>query len=358
MTRGFSLIEMMAALAIAAVIISGATGAVMAINRVVVDQSRRATAWDEAKRLEEYLISVAQGVGGGVVRPHTSILIENAGDPPPPAVPPSSGGMGCRDIDGIPDCTDPDQGTDRLTILQQLSGFPQCPISGTTGVNLDVGAGSAACCLEDAAGGVASWDGVQALLVGSAGTASVALNSPNSSGPICRVRAPPGQGSGVLPTALGAVGFPATLVVVSASTYFVDRPAHALQFWTDLDGDGDAAADELTLVHDQVYDLQVAAGYDGLPEDGRLDDFRDETDEFLFNHADDALMPGNGNFAAVTTSQLRLVAIAVAVGTRVEVAAANEIQLLDRPSPISEDGVYLSSTSSKAFLRNLAVFTQ
>lgn len=358
MTRAFSLIEMMAALAIAAVIISGATGAVMTINRIVVDQSRRATAWDEAKRLEEYLISVAQGVGGGVVRPHTSILIENAGDPPPPAIPPSSGGMGCRDIVGIPDCTDPDQGADRVTILRQESGFPQCPISGTTGVNLDVGAGSAACCLEDAVGGVPSWDDVQALVVGSAGTASVSLNSPNSSGPICRVRAPPGQGSGVLPTALAAVGFPATLVVVKASTYFVDRPNHALQFWTDLDGDGAASPDELTVVHDQTYDLQVAAGYDALPEDGRLDDFRDQTDEFLFNDPNDAIMPGNGNFATVTTSQLRLVEIAVAVGTRVEVAAANEVQLLDRAAPLSEPGVYLSQTSSKAFLRNLAVFTQ
>ena len=358
MTRGFSLIEMMAALAIAAVIIAGATGAVMNINRVVVDQSRRAAAWDEAKRLEEYLISVAQGVGGGVVRPQTSILFENAGDPPPPAIPPSTGGMGCRVISGVPNCTDPDQGADRLTILHELSGFPQCPIASTTGVNLNVGAGAAACCLEDAVGGVPSWDGVQALLVGSAGTASVRLNSPNSSGPICRVRAPPGQGSGVLPTALGAVGFPATLVVMSASTYFVDRPAHALEYWTDLDGDGAATPNELTLVHDQVYDLQIAAGYDGLPDDGRLDDFRDDTDELLFNHTNDALMPGNGNFAAVTTSQLRLVEIAIAGGTRVEIAGANEVQLLDRAAPISEPGVYLSHTSSKAFLRNLAVFTQ
>lgn len=358
MKRGFSLIEMMAALVIATVLIAGATGAVMTINRLVVDQSRRTAAWDEAKRLEEYLIALAQGVGGGVVRPHASIFVENAGDPAPPAIAPSTGGFGCRPITGLPSCTAAGQGADRLTIMNQLSTFPQCPVTGTAGVNLQVGAGAAACCLEDAPDGLDSWDGVQALVVGSAGVASVRLNSPNSSGPNCKVNAPPGQGSGVLPTALASVGFPATLVVVSASTFFVDRAAHALKFWSDLDGDGNATGDELTVVHDQIYDLQIAMGFDGLPEDGRLEDYRSDDDEFLFNHTADALFPGNGNFAAVARSELRLIEIAVAVGVRAELAAGNEVQLLDRAAPISVPGVYLTQTSSKAFLRNQAVFTQ
>ncbi len=358
MTRAFSLIEMMAAMVIASVIIAGATGAVITINRAVVDQSRRAAAWDEAKRLEEYLIAMAQGVGGGVVRPFNSILIENAGDPAPPAIPPSTGGNGCRDINGIPDCTDADQGADRFTMLRELGTFPLCAITGTTGVNLNVGAGTNPCCLDDASGGVNSWDGLQALIVGTAGAASVRLNSPNSSGPTCRVVAPPGQGAGVLPTALGSVGFPATLVVVESKTLFVDRAAHELRSWSDTDGDGDATDDEVTLIHDQVYDLQLAAGFDGLPADGRVDDNRDQNDEFLFNHTADALMPGNGNFAAVTRSQLSLVHIAIAVGVPVGMGSGNEVQLLDRATPVAQPGIYLTQTSSKAFLRNLAVFTQ
>lgn len=356
MTRAFSLIEMMAALVIASVIVAGATGAVMNINRFIVDTSKRATVLDEAKRLEEYLVVLAQGAGGGALRPHSAVLVENAGDPLPPAVAPSTGGMGCRDVDGLPDCDASDQGADRLTVMVTLSAFPQCAITNVTGVNLNVGAGASACCLDDASGGLSSWDGMQALVVGTAGVASVVLNSPN--GPTCKTNAPPGQGSGLLPTALAAVGYPATLIAVEARTIFVDRVAHTLSYWTDLDGNGDATADELTVVHDNVHDLQVALGYDGLPEDGGLDDGAALDDEFLFNHASDALFPGNGNFGLVVGSQLRMLQIAVAVGTDSDISGGNEAQLLDRPAPISVSGVFLAQTASKAYLRNLAVFTQ
>ncbi|MCC7071779.1 MAG: prepilin-type N-terminal cleavage/methylation domain-containing protein [Deltaproteobacteria bacterium] len=358
MTRGFSLIEMMAALVIASIIIAGATGAVISINRFVVDTSRKAVVLDEAKRLEEYLISVAQGAGGGAVRPNAAVLIENATDPAPPAIAPATGGMGCRAISGLPDCDDAQQGADRLTLMTNLTGFPQCAVTGTTGVNLNVGAGSGACCLNDASGGLSSWDGMQAVIVGSAGTASVALNSPNASGGNCRVVAPPGQGSGVLPTALGSVGFPATLVVVQASTYFVDRTTSELKIWNDNDGNGNAAPDELTVVHDAVHDLQLAPGYDGRPSDGILDDRAADDDEFLFNNTTDALFPGNSNFSAVTVSQLTTLQIGVVVGTRSEISGGNEIQLLDRAAPITTPDIYLAQTTSKALLRNLAVFTQ
>lgn len=358
MRRGFSLIEMMAALVIAAVIVAGATGAVMTINRIVVDTSRRAVALDEAKRLEEYLTVLAQGAGGGAVRPHAALLVENAGGDEPPAVPPSTGGMGCREIDGLPDCDAADQGADRLTVMTLVAGFPACAVTGVTGVNLNVGAGASSCCLEDATGGLDAWDGRQALIVGSANVASVVLNSPNSSGPNCKTNAPPGQGSGLLPAALAAVGYPATMVVVEARTLFVDRASHEMKFWTDANGNGDADDDELTVVHDGVYDLQVALGFDGLPEDGILDDTAANDDEFLFNHATDALFPGNGNYAGVTRSQLRMLQVGVAVGTPSEVSGANAVQLLDRAAPLSVADVHLVPAVSKAFLRNLAVFTQ
>ena len=358
MRRGFSLIEMMAALVIAAVIVAGATGAVMTINRIVADTSRRAVALDEAKRLEEYLTVLAQGAGGGAVRPHAALLVENAGGDEPPALPPSTGGMGCRELDGLPDCDAANQGADRLTVLTLVSEFPACAVTGVTGVNLNVGAGSSSCCLDDATGGLDSWDGRQALIVGNAAVASVALNSPNSSGPNCKTNAPPGQGSGLLPAALAAVGYPATLVVVEARTMFVDRTTHELKYWTDLNGNGDADDDEFTVVHDGVYDFQVALGFDGLPEDGILDDNVADDDEFLFNHVDDAAFPGNGNLADVASSQLRMMEIAVAVGTHSQVSGGNSVQLLDRAAPISVANVHLVQTASKAYLRNLAVFTQ
>ena len=356
--RGFSLMEAMSALAIAGVIIGGSTGAVMNINRLIADTSKRTAAWDEAKRLEEFLIARTQGAGGGALRPHASVFVENAGGAAPPAIPPSTGGMGCRAITGLPVCTAADQGADRLTLMEQVTNFPQCPVTGTSGVNLDIGAGASACCLNDAAGGAASWDGVQALLVGNNGlVASVRLNSPNVSGPNCKVVAPPGQGAGVLPTALAAVGV-GTLVVVTASTIFVDGPAHTLSQWSDTNGNGSAEIGEITLIHDRVYDLQMAMGYDGLPENGAVVDANSSSDEFLFNHASDATMPGNGNFVTVTTPQLRILQIAVAVGTPSQISGGNSVQLLNRSAPISFPGVYLTQTASKAFMRNLNLFTQ
>jgi hypothetical protein len=50
--------------------------------------------------------------------------------------------------------------------------------------------------------------------------------------------------------------------------------------------------------------------------------------------------------------------VAVSLGTRNESMGGNRVQLLDRPEPISVPGIYLTQTSSKAYLRNLAVFTQ
>jgi prepilin-type N-terminal cleavage/methylation domain-containing protein len=356
--RGFSLIEAMAALAIAAVILSASTGAVMGINRMILDTSRRSAAWDETKRLEEFLVAFAQGAGSGALRPHASIFVENSGGVAPPAIPPSTGGMGCRVIAGIPDCTASGQGADRLTVFQQIAAFPQCPVTDTTGVNINIGAGALACCLNDAGAGLSSWDGQQGLLVGSIGVASVRINSPNDSGSLCKANAPPGQGAGVLPTALAAIGYPGTLVMVTASTFFVDRSTHELKIWSDTDGDGDAGASELTLVHDQVYDLQLAMGFDGLPEEGEVVDANSSTDEFLFNHVSDATMPGNGNFADVVLSQLRLLQISVAVGTPSQVSGGNAVQLLDRASAITATNVYLTQTSGKAYMRNLALFTQ
>ena len=101
--RGFTLMEAMVALAMAGVIIAGASSAVMAINRNVAEQGRRAAAWDEAKRLEEFLIARMQGAGGGEVRPFASVLVEDAQQAPAPNLT-GQYPFQCRVIAGITDC--------------------------------------------------------------------------------------------------------------------------------------------------------------------------------------------------------------------------------------------------------------
>jgi prepilin-type N-terminal cleavage/methylation domain-containing protein len=56
-TRAFSLLEMVVALAMSAVIAAAAVAAGAAINSVMGDNRRRAVVWDETKRLEEALLS-------------------------------------------------------------------------------------------------------------------------------------------------------------------------------------------------------------------------------------------------------------------------------------------------------------
>lgn len=355
--RGFSLIEAMSALAIAGVIIGGSTGAVMNINRLIADTSKRTAAWDESKRLEEFLIAKVQAAGGGAVRPHTSIFVSNAGDAAPPT------GMGCRSVTGLPPCTPvATQGADRLTILTQVRDLPSCTITHNVGVNLVSTTGVSVCCLDEGLTPTA-FENRQALLVGSNTTATVFLAARTSAGgDPCAINIPPGragQAEGMLPRDLAGVGYPATLVVVDTETYYVDRLTSDLNYWSDFDGDLVATANEITLVHDRVYDMQLAMGYDGLPEDGEIVDAASAGDEFLFNHPSDPDMPGaSGTFAAVTTSQLRILQVAVAVGAPSQISGNNSIQLLDRGPGVSASGVYLTQTASKAFMRNLNLFTQ
>jgi hypothetical protein len=351
--RAFTLLEAMAALAIASVIIAGATGAVMNINRLLADTGRRTSAWDEAKRLEEFLIARAQGAGGGQLRPASSIFVEDARAT---ALAP---GAACRTIAGLPTCTLATQGADRLTVFTQRSDFPQCPVPDRAGVNIVVGPGSGACCLDDAPTANA-FEGRQALLVGDNGNVvSIRIHNRTSAGGSanCSMNAPPGQGAGLLPSVI-ATAIPGTLIVADAETFFVDRdPAstrpHTLNVWTDLDGDTVADANEITTVHDRVYDMQLAPGYDGRPEDGKLVDSTNAADEFLYNSAADAAMP-----ASVSVGQLRMLQIAIAVGTPSVVSGGNPVLMLNRSAPISVPGVYLTQASSKAFMRNLALFTQ
>jgi prepilin-type N-terminal cleavage/methylation domain-containing protein len=348
-SRGFTLIEMMAALVIASVILAAATGAVMNINRLMADTTRRTAAWDEAKRLEEFLVARTQSAGGGALRPHQSLFVEDARAT---ALAP---GNACRVIAGMPSCTAAGEGADRLTVLTQNDSMPTCSVVERIGVNLRSTAGASACCLDDGPT-PSSFENRQALLVGKTRTATVFLGARTSAGgDPCAINVPPGrsgQAEQLLPRDLD-VGFPATLVLVDTATLFVDRAAHTLVSWTDSNGDLVVDANERSVVHDRVYDLQLAAGYDGQPEDGRVVDANDAADELLYNAKTDAAMP-----SSVTASQLRLLQIAVAVGTPSATSGNNAVQLLNRTSAVQVPGTYLAATSSKAFMRNLALYTQ
>jgi hypothetical protein len=179
--------------------------------------------------------------------------------------------------------------------------------------------------------------------------------------PTCTLTVTNGMASSLTGTALTALTFPATATVVNMERYFVDRSGtnHALKRWVDADGNGTAAATEVRTVDDRFFGLQLAVGYDGLPEDGAVVDGNNNTDEWLFNASGDPL-PGAGAWAGVVRSQLRMLQISIAVGAPSQIRGGNSVRLLNGPSitTATTPATFLMRTSGKAFLRNLDIFTQ
>ena len=97
---------------------------------------------------------------------------------------------------------------------------------------------------------------------------------------------------------------------------------------------------------------------DGLPEDGRITDNDNASDEYLYNHGDDPAMPGaTGAFATVRDDQLRMMRISIIVGVASSVMGGNTVSLLDGP-PRTHAGIYLEPSSTRVSMRNVNVFTQ
>lgn len=336
--RAFTLMETMVAMTLASVIIASVVGAVVNINSTIMESKRRLESWSEAKVIGGYLAGWVQGAGGGALRPHDALLIENGSDD---AAAPE--GRGCGNLAGIPACG----GSDRLTILMpDLSSSIQV-IGRENGEgnnpNLEIDGDCAMPLLME---------GEQVLFVGATGRAiSVTLSVPgNTNDNHCKVQINHGQNHHLLPGDLSNLGFPASIFQVSSTLMFLDRTNHSLMLAND--------SGQQSVLADNVYDFQVAAGYDGLPEDGRITDNDNASDEYLYNHGDDPAMPGaDGAFATVRDDQLRMMRISIIVGVASSVMGGNTVSLLDGP-PRTHAGIYLEPSSTRVSMRNVNVFTQ
>ncbi len=322
--RAFSLIEMMVAMAIAGIIAASAIGAGMAINRVMVDTRRRVVVWDEAKRVEEALLSRVQEAGGDPMAAYQSVFVEDncVADP----------------VRNLPGCA----GADRITIVTARPGFPSCDVT-NVGVVLK-GVASPPCCLTT------DFTGAAVLVKKDGSVVTLSLHSPNTSS--CQVNAPPGQGNPG-PAALGD----GQLALITTQTIFPRLKGatgeYELMLWTDKGspGNGKVDASELQLFADRVFDFQIALGYDTNPEDGDVVDTNSTTDEWLGNaEAIPATIP-----ASIAASQLRMVDFAVAVGAPAERFTDQPVQLLNRATAIQPANIYLAATRGQVTFRNLNI---
>lgn len=323
--RGFTLLEMMVAMALAGVLAASALGAGMAIHNVLVDTRRRVVVWDEAKRVEEALLSHVQEAGGDPMAAADSIIVEDNCLADPTRL--------------LPDCA----GADRITIMRTSASSASCTVTPSGTTLKDTTVGPAPCCID------ASFVGPAVLLAFDGDVITLNLHSPNTSS--CQVVAPRGQGNPGTPAlkpgvlALLGAGNIETIFPRSKGT----NGEYELLVWKDVGAppNGRVDPDELELFADRLWDFQIALGYDSSPEDGDVVDNNSNSDEWVGNAEVVSGLP-----TGVSRSQLRMIDIAVAVG--VPSSRFNSpVQLLNRTAPLTPNNVYLAATRGQVGFRNL-----
>jgi prepilin-type N-terminal cleavage/methylation domain-containing protein len=330
---GFTLIELAVSLAMAGIIALVAVGAGMQVNRALVETRRRAVVWDEAKRLEEALLSTVREAGGDPMAAWQSVIVED-----------NCAANGDRNL---PSCN----GADRLTVLSAEPARPACTVQ-VTGATL-VGSPSSPCCLDGFSG---STTAAAVLVTEDKRVFTLTLTSLDR--PNCRVNIQPGQGNPT-PSTVGT-GSRGQVALMRPVTIFprqkTDSSEYELLRWTDLGtpatpANGVADEGEVQLVADRVYDFQIALGYDGNPENGDVLDNGTNADE-LFGNAEaiPATLP-----TPFVADQLRTIDIAIAVGAPADRFTGKAFRLHNRASALAPAGVYVAVTRGQVAFRNLNV---
>jgi len=353
--RGFSLIELMIALAMATAVAAAALMTSVQIGRAMSDTRRRVIVFDEAKRLAEALISEFQQSGGNPLTPQSSLIVNNGT---------------CSPINGqTPEATIPAcDGHDRILVTAVRTTFlsstgrerplSSCEVESVNGAVLKLRRDGSLCsCLfpESPAGrGNADdepspFSRTLVMLVRDNGTLQTLRVRGTVSG--CAVNVPPGGGNP--PTSALSTG---SIVPVTQRLFFTALDpslpgARQLRVWTDVahggsEPDGQPSIDEISLVADHLYSFQIALGYDA-GDDGDLLDRATRDDEWVGNVPVDT-RPAN----IAADSLLRMVGVGVVVGERANQAVGARV--FDGPQ-IDQPGIYMTTATTKVALRNLNV---
>ena len=318
---GFSLIEVMMALAISSIVAAASIGVV---SRIAVDtrsSSQRAELDEEAKMLGDYLSAKLQGAGGGGARPWQSITVED-------------------NFSG---------GSDRITIFTIDDALPECEVNSVTGVNLRFDT-SSGCCMDQNGDGVEDLanQNTSVILILSDGSARMAVaHNPNVSGPNCRVNFPPGQQTGTITTA--DLNNTQRMIFGKIQRYSLDTSSHQLIF---EEGSGSATMPRYAIA-DRVYDLQFALGYDANPRDGQVNSSGGVGDEWLYNASGDVF--GSAGLTGARSNDLRMIGVGLALGAPDKTANSHS-QLFNRSTPLSAPGIRLRQVTLQTMARNLNLF--
>jgi prepilin-type N-terminal cleavage/methylation domain-containing protein len=349
--RAFTLIEVAVTLAIAGVIVAVASTVIVQLNTTLKMQTVRLQADEEAKLLAEWLVFQMRGLGGDDLRPWEAVFVEN----------------NCVAKGDMPAC----DGSDRLIVRVVDPDLSSCLLTGASGANLEatlmdsppLGNGDGlfnklndACCLDVFRGavvGTSPWLGRSAIVLDSTRVAHpVRLHQRTSSGGDgCAVNVP-----GALPPSLDRALVANGRLIMASQKVFFRAPATAGQLiqgglyeFTDIDLDNRFDSGELRLVADNVFDFQVALGYDH-DKDGRAVENGLANDEWRFNTAAETL-PN-----PFVDDALRQLGVGIIVGVKVpqDVPQA-PLRIFDGPTR-SAPKTLLRGTIVRATLRNVFLF--
>jgi len=345
MTRAFSLLELMVALALSAVVGAAATSATVAIYGSIVGMEQQTFAQEEAKTLLDALSTEIIQLGGGDVRPWQAIsngcFIDSSGG----AV--SVGGTTCTGVTG----------GGSIAFLDLNDGGGQCRVSvatATTLTNADT-----TCCVTAANGFAAT--GVNIVVV-----PAYPASGPQSGGgwrtfrcvplaaPACGCTITPLPGGADL-APVGSFPFPAAysggvMATGEAVSWLFDKPNHTLSEVRDANADGIV---ETRVLSDRVFDMNLSYGYDGQPEDGVLDfTISGPTWQAAFDTRSTSVTTTTNDPTAV-----RMVRLGVLTGSPVA-QSSNKVpsaSLLGNPT-VTTPGFYLQQAQTAVTLRNMLVF--
>ncbi len=328
--RAFSLVELMVAVAIAGAVSAAAIMSVVAVSSVLGRTRDVAVIDDNAKQLTEFFVASVQGAGGKGIRPWAGLQVV--------------------------DRNNPTTGSDTLIIVRADPVVPECAIVGRPG------AGAVMELAKDETGTICCNTAAHAnrklMIVTPDGNEWGVAVSNNSNTSSCHVNFPPGGGGVDVDATMSKLpsnqdNFVGGLLVVATSERWFRTTANELIRERDDNDDGVISADERIVAAEDVFDFQVAEGYD-VDGDGIIFDDGGPDDEWFGNNAGDT--KASGVLQDVPVDRLRMLQIGVIVGVPDgSSVAAPAVSLLDGPAR-SAPGTLLRAANGRAYLRNLLTF--
>lgn len=355
--RGFTLLELSIALAVAGIVIAAAASTGVTVGRLLKLEAKKSHADADSRRLVDFVLTNLQAVGGGPVRPWMATWVEQ---------------QGCGARNGLPPCLD----NDRLTLIDVDFNRGSCTIESVSATMIDFEGPDPAtglCCYAwlgvPTGGSPNQYAHTPLMLVDGRERWAVAIASSEIDASRCQYGL-----SGISPLsdwtgAAGAAPVPAanlataftsgaTATPVVVRTLFIesDDPSSyrlpRLVEWQDgsVSGKSNGIVDdgEVRIIFSGVVRFHIALGFDSAPFDGSVTETGGTDDEWYGNAVGDTL-------TALRASGLRMAEVGVVNAVAAVDPGRRSLAVLDGEAATS-DRVMLRRAKGRTMLRNVATF--